>query len=188
MSMTMLQEAYRYLNLMRNAAKRRYGFLYLAWLRNGAVGLEPERGTLSVMGAQAVRMGLHDILGHDPFHAVRGNPGMKAVGSTPRRLTIPGQVRDIRYDRPGAFRGPYRHTFQPGVRMVAQADGSVVLRGPRRVWANADDLPRDRQRESGMKPKQLWTLLLYAGRAWWLYQSAQSPAALPEGGERGWYE
>ena len=66
-----LQAAYRYLNLMRNAAKRRYGFLYLAWLRNGAVGREPERGKLSVMGAQAVRMGLHEILGHDPFTVAR---------------------------------------------------------------------------------------------------------------------
>ena len=67
-----LQQAYRYLNLMRNAGKRQYGFAYLAWLRNGAVGLEPERQTfkLSTMGAQAVRMGLHAILGHEPFVAV----------------------------------------------------------------------------------------------------------------------
>ena len=50
-----LKEAYRYLNLIRNADKRRYGFAYVAWMQGGAVGLEPERGDLSVMGAQAVR-------------------------------------------------------------------------------------------------------------------------------------
>jgi len=50
--------AYRYLNLIRNAAKRRYGFAYLAWLNGGAVGDEPERGALSYMAAQAVRIEL----------------------------------------------------------------------------------------------------------------------------------
>ena len=46
----------RYANLIRNAAKRRYAFDYIAWLRNGAVGLEPQKPQgLSFMGAQAVR-------------------------------------------------------------------------------------------------------------------------------------
>ena len=50
-----LKVAYRYLNLIRNGDKRRYGFAYVAYMQNGASGLEPERGRLSVMGAQAVR-------------------------------------------------------------------------------------------------------------------------------------
>ena len=66
-----LQAAYRYLNLIRNKPKRCYGFLYLAWLREGATGLEPQRGTLSVMGAQAVRMQLLTMLGENPLMEAR---------------------------------------------------------------------------------------------------------------------
>ena len=59
---TPLQACYRYLNLLRNAPKRRYGFTYVAWLRNGAVGVEPERPKgLSFMGAQAVRLAVADF-------------------------------------------------------------------------------------------------------------------------------
>jgi hypothetical protein len=65
--MTRREEAYRYLNLIRNADKRRYGFAYLAWMRNHAIGHEPERGRLSYMAAQAVRMQLHEILGPAPM-------------------------------------------------------------------------------------------------------------------------
>lgn len=68
--MTKRQAAYRYLNLIRNGEKRRYGFAYLAWLRNHAIGMEPERGRLSCMAAQAVRMNLHEILGHEPLAAM----------------------------------------------------------------------------------------------------------------------
>ena len=59
--MSKLEEAYRYLNMIRNAAKRRYGFAYLAWMRNGCVGESPDPGPLSVMGAQAVRINLHGM-------------------------------------------------------------------------------------------------------------------------------
>lgn len=66
-----LSAAYRYLNLLRNKPKRVYGFAYLAWLRNHAIGQEPESPVgLSVMGAQAVRHNLAEILGPDPFVAV----------------------------------------------------------------------------------------------------------------------
>ena len=62
------EQAYRYLNLIRNADKRRYGFAYLAWLRNHAVGVEPEEpARLSYMGAQAVRLKLGEILGAEPM-------------------------------------------------------------------------------------------------------------------------
>ena len=65
-----LAAANRYLNLLRNKPKRAYGFAYLAWLKNHAVGHEPEHPGLSVMGAQAVRMNLREILGPAPFVAV----------------------------------------------------------------------------------------------------------------------
>jgi hypothetical protein len=52
---------YRYLNLIRNAPKRQYGFAYVAWLANGSVGHEPECHGLSVMGAQAVRLRIQEF-------------------------------------------------------------------------------------------------------------------------------
>lgn len=70
-----LTAANRYLNLLRKKAKRDYGFAYLSWLRNGAVGVEPTRPKdLSYMGAQAVRLELHKILGPDPFKEAQSNP------------------------------------------------------------------------------------------------------------------
>jgi hypothetical protein len=51
-----LKGAYRYANAIRNAAKRSYANAYIAWMVGGAVGLEPERGRLSTMAAQAVRL------------------------------------------------------------------------------------------------------------------------------------
>lgn len=53
----------------------------------------------------------------------------------PRRRMIPGTAVQIRYRRSGAQRGMYYHDFKPGVRMVANADGSVTLRGPRTIHA-----------------------------------------------------
>lgn len=58
----------------------------------------------------------------------------KAQGN-PRRRMIPGTAVQIRYRRSGAQRGMYYHDFKPGVRMVANADGSVTLRGPRKIHA-----------------------------------------------------
>ena len=51
-----LRQAYRYANLIRNANKRRYASLYISWLIEGAVGMEPEQEGLSYIGAQAVRL------------------------------------------------------------------------------------------------------------------------------------
>ena len=56
-----LRAVQRYGNAIRNKAKRDYFWRYLAYLQNGAEGLSPERGTLSYMGAQAVRMALDDF-------------------------------------------------------------------------------------------------------------------------------
>jgi hypothetical protein len=54
-----LAAAHRYGNLIRNKPKRDYAFAYIAWLRNGAEGLEPEKPrNLSYMAAQAVRMAI----------------------------------------------------------------------------------------------------------------------------------
>lgn len=52
---TKLGEANKYANLIRNTEKRRYAQAYIAWLRNGAEGLEPQ-WKCSYMAAQAVRM------------------------------------------------------------------------------------------------------------------------------------
>ena len=68
--MNKLQQSYKFLNLMRNANKRRYGFEYLAYLRNGATGNPPEY-KCSTMAAQAVRLQLLAILGDDPFVEAR---------------------------------------------------------------------------------------------------------------------
>ena len=54
-----LAAAYRYANLIRNMAKREYANAYIAFPRDGAEGLEPERGKLSVMAAQAVQMNVN---------------------------------------------------------------------------------------------------------------------------------
>jgi hypothetical protein len=53
---TKLAQAYRYANLIKNKAKRDYANAWIVYLRNGAEGLEPERGKLSYMAAQAVRL------------------------------------------------------------------------------------------------------------------------------------
>jgi hypothetical protein len=67
MARTKRGEANRYLNLIRNKAKREYGWAYLAWLRNGAVGIAPDHPGLGAMAAQAVRLSLHEILGPEPM-------------------------------------------------------------------------------------------------------------------------
>lgn len=67
--MDALSTCNRYLNLMRNKAKRDYGFAYLSYLKNGATGPEPER-KCSYMAAQAVRLQLLEMLGPEPFRAV----------------------------------------------------------------------------------------------------------------------
>lgn len=48
--------ANRYGNSLPTAAKRRYAFAYLGWLRNHAVGYEPERGAgVTVQAAAVIR-------------------------------------------------------------------------------------------------------------------------------------
>ena len=52
----------RYLGRIRNKAKRDYGFRYFVWLSGRRIGAEPDRGALSFMGAQAVRIAIQEIL------------------------------------------------------------------------------------------------------------------------------
>jgi hypothetical protein len=57
-----LARACRYLNMVRNKAKREYGFAYLGWLKGGAVGAAPDKPpALSCMAAQAVRLELDSM-------------------------------------------------------------------------------------------------------------------------------
>ena len=49
---------------------------------------------------------------------------------------IPGRVMEIRYRRSGKDRGLYKHPFTGRVGMYARADGSILLRGRSRVWAD----------------------------------------------------
>lgn len=57
-----MKAIYSYLNRIRNDEKRCYGFVYLAWLRNGCAAVEPERNNLSYLAAQSVRMRLVEML------------------------------------------------------------------------------------------------------------------------------
>ena len=53
----------RYIRSLRNADKKQYAIEYAQWLERGAQGQEPDRGRLSVMAAQAVRMNIREIHG-----------------------------------------------------------------------------------------------------------------------------
>lgn len=64
------------------------------------------------------------------------NPGR----SRARRAMIPGEVTEIRYRRSGGQPGMYYHPFKGGVKMIANADGSVTLRGRQRI--HGDDRER----------------------------------------------
>jgi hypothetical protein len=54
---------------------------------------------------------------------------------------IPGTALEIRYRRSGSQPGLYKHPFEHPVRMYANGDGSVTLRGAKRI--HADDRERD---------------------------------------------
>jgi hypothetical protein len=124
----------------------------------------------------------------------------------PRRV-IPGQALEIRYLRSDGKR--YFHPFKPGVKMYANGDGSVTLRGRMRI--HADDRepqfweryghgrhgkvknPRRRRRQSYGGGNNL---LLYAGLALILYPLLTRNAygvttggqmILPQPGESVWY-
>ena len=60
--MTIRQQIVRYVNSVRNPAKRDYARAYLAWLiLDDDATPPPDRGTVSYMAAQGVRMQLRDL-------------------------------------------------------------------------------------------------------------------------------
>ncbi len=79
--------------------------------------------------------------------------------------TIPGHATEIRYARTGPLAGKYYHRFGPGVRMRANADGSVTLRGRRRIHAR-DDEPGFWQRYGGHRANPFRSFVTRAKSAW----------------------
>ena len=57
-----LHAAKAYVSRIQHPGKKKYAELYLKWKLEDEKGEEPDRGSLSVMGAQAVRMVLDEIL------------------------------------------------------------------------------------------------------------------------------
>ena len=55
---------HRYVNFLSGRAKREYARAYVAWVQNGAIGVEPEYAC-SLDAAQAVRQQI-DKLTHNP--------------------------------------------------------------------------------------------------------------------------
>lgn len=53
------EAAYRYIAKIRNPAKKEYAHAYLGYCQGQRT--EPERGSLSFMGAQAVRIALAEL-------------------------------------------------------------------------------------------------------------------------------
>jgi hypothetical protein len=51
-----------YIKRIKNKAKKDYAQRYYTWKLKGEKGEEPDRGSLSAMGAQAVRMQLEDLM------------------------------------------------------------------------------------------------------------------------------
>lgn len=76
-------EALMYVKRIRNESKKAYGLAYLKALAGHFE--EPERGELSVMGAQAVRMELYRILGKNPEFYL-ANDGKQILENAQRYL------------------------------------------------------------------------------------------------------
>lgn len=132
----------------------------------------------------------------------------KARVNPRQRRMIPGTALEIRYLRSDGKR--YFHPFEQHVRMVANRDGSVTLRGRKRIHANDGEAnfweryghgrhgkvrnPRRRRRRQSYGSGN--TLLLYAGLALILYPmltrsayavSTGGQAILPQPGGTVWY-
>ena len=64
------------------------------------------------------------------------NPPMKVVGR------IPGRLEEIRYQRTGPHKGPYKHKFKTPATIYALQDGSIIIRPRRRgakLWRDIPD-------------------------------------------------
>jgi hypothetical protein len=115
--------------------------------------------------------------------AKRGYYGYRAAGyeakakryrtleRNPRR--IPGTALEIRYRRTGSQPGLYKHPFEHPVRMYANGDGSVTLRGAKKLHADDRDAdfeqyvsphhrrrnPMARRRSGGGGGSNMWLLI-----------------------------
>lgn len=93
---------------------------------------------------------------------------------------IPGRVTEIRYQRTGRDAGAYYHRFTQPVRMLTRPDGTVLLKGARRIWADdrAPDFerylerasmrrrnPADRTKASG---EEIWIVGLLLAGLWFM--------------------
>lgn len=157
---------------------------------------------------------------HRPFAADEyeddGRGGIRIVKRNPRRrrnlpiigrrnpsrrahvvAMIPGRTTEIRYIREGEHSGPYKHAFSRAtdVRQYAMSDGSVLLKGKRRIHAD-DRRPGFEKYTHGGNPTMatrkddtsvLWWVLI-GGLAYWMITQAQGQRAgttgspLPSGG------
>ena len=120
--------------------------------------------------------------------------------------TVPGTALEIRYRR--ATDGKlYYHPFEGPVKMMANADGSVTLRGQRRIWADDREPgfweryghhPRRKRRNPMARRRRrkdnstLWLVL--GGAALYLFWpriagavSTGGQMILPQSGESVWY-
>lgn len=101
---------------------------------------------------------------------------------------IPGQALEIRYRRTDGRH--YVHRFKPGVRMHTRRDGAVLLKGPRRIWADdrargfARYLENPRRKDATMK--DVMTYLLIGGLLWLWTRSSSAPSTAQQPREH-WY-
>jgi hypothetical protein len=119
----------------------------------------------------------------------------KARVNPRQRRTIPGTALEIRYLRSDGKR--YFHPFEQHVRMVANRDGSVTLRGSKRIQANDSETnfweryghgrarrnPMKRRRRSsyGKTSSTMW--LLYGVAALLIYPRIAQNYAVSTGGQ-----
>jgi len=111
----------------------------------------------------------------------------------PRRRMMPGMATEIRYRRTGAQPGMYYHPFKGGVKMYANGDGSVTLRGRQRIHA-VDSEPgfweryghgrkgmrrNPRRGSSKLFGMDTTTLLLVGGALFLLYRQSSAGGLAP---------
>lgn len=128
----------------------------------------------------------------------------KAAGAFRNPRTIPGKALEIRYRRSTDGK-LYYHPFEGPVSMKANADGSVTLRGSKRLWADDREPgfwqryghgrsrrnPMARRRRRGGDNTMLWLL---GGAALLFFWNRPAGAVstggqmiVPQGGESIWY-
>ena len=95
---TDLAAAEKYVSKTKNALKKAYAEKYLKWKKGGEKGESPDKGALSYMGAQAVRMSIEDYF-DDLDEAAKG---YRAKGSSFKCDTC-GNKTNSKTDKAGTF-------------------------------------------------------------------------------------